>query len=199
MFLPIERTHKHLNRILTSPSDVSLESLHKAYSLILRLRSQLLGVIYEQEHFGATVNKTTLAQNLSGGKVQNNVVTLRIDEPLPALKELTADLHEHWLELIHTAIAKAAQEQPLPYFPKAFVFIEVITPRGTDNARLWDTSNRAVNLILNNLKGIFFEDDNLEHMAFGVAGSWGEKGATILHVLDWNRLQPVLHELSERP
>ena len=62
---------------------------------------------------------------------------------------------------------------PLPYFEKAFVTIRIVTPRGSHNARVWDTSNRAIQIILNNPKGIFFEDDNIEHMAFSVIGSWG--------------------------
>ena len=57
-----------------------------------------------------------------------------------------------------------------------------ITPRGTNNANVWDTSNRAINVIINNLKGIFFRDDNMEHMAFSVVGLWGKEGATILHI-----------------
>jgi len=30
--------------------------------------------------------------------------------------------------------------------------------------------------------GIFFLDDNLEHMAFSVTGRWGEAGKTVLRV-----------------
>ena len=102
----------------------------------------------------------------------------------------------YWLELMHSAIGKAAKGCRLPYFEKAFVWIEVVTPRGTNNARLWDTSNRAINLILNNLKGIFFEDDNLEHMAFGVAGKWGGEGLTIIRVLPFEQLQQVLDVMA---
>lgn len=71
------------------------------------------------------------------------------------------------------AISEAARQDPLPYFEKAFVTIRIVTPRGSHNARVWDTSNRAIQIILNNPKGIFFEDDNIEHMAFSVIGSWG--------------------------
>ena len=45
--------------------------------------------------------------------------------------------------MLHTAIDKAARQAPLPYFDKAMVEIEIVTPRGSDNARLWDTSNRS--------------------------------------------------------
>ena len=77
--------------------------------------------------------------------------------------------------MLHAAIAEADQQEPLPWFDRAMVEIEIITPRGSGNARLWDTSNRAIRVVLNNLKGIFFEDDNMEHMAFSVVGRWGEK------------------------
>lgn len=93
--------------------------------------------------------------------------------------------------MLHAAIAEAAQQKPLPYFNKAMVEIKIITPKGSDNARLWDTSNRAIQVILNNLKGIFFEDDNMEHMAFSVVGRWGEKGATIIRISEFNKLQQI--------
>ena len=67
----------------------------------------------------------------------------------------------------------------------------IITPRGSDNARLWDTSNRAIQVVFNNLKGIFFEDDDMEHMAFSVVGRWGEKGATMIRILDFDKLQQI--------
>ncbi len=151
-------------------------------ALTVRLRSQLLGVIYEQETFGSA-KEEMLAERLCEGGIKDGAVTLIINDPLPSLKELTSAVHEHWLELIHTAIGKASVNQKLPYFEKAFVWIEVMTAKGTNNSRLWDTSSRAVNLIINNLKGIFFEDDNLEHMAFGVVGKWGEDDRTVVRIL----------------
>lgn len=66
------------------------------------------------------------------------------------------------------------------------------TPKGSDNARLWDTSNRAVNLIINNLKGVFFEDDNHEHMAFGVAGRWDEQGVTVVRILPFDGMDQIM-------
>ena len=79
--------------------------------------------------------------------------------------------------MLHAAISDAAAQEPLPYFEKAFVEIEIVTPRGSNNARVWDTSNRAIQVILNNLKGVFFRDDDMEHMAFSVVGRWGEKAS----------------------
>ena len=70
----------------------------------------------------------------------------------------------------------------IPKFQKAMVMIEITTPRGTHNPRVWDTSNRAINLIINNLKGIFFRDDDFEHMAFSVVAKWGEIGRTTIRL-----------------
>ena len=88
--------------------------------------------------------------------------------------------------MIRDAINEAARQKPLPYFEKAMVEITVITPRGTNNANVWDTSNRAINVVINNLKGIFFRDDNIEHMAFSVMGRWGEEGVTILRISEFD-------------
>ena len=93
--------------------------------------------------------------------------------------------------MLHAAIEEAARRKHLPYFNKAMVEIEIVTPRGSNNARLWDTSNRAINVIINNLKGIFFEDDNMEHMAFSIVGRWGEKGVTMIHILDFDKSRQI--------
>lgn len=36
--------------------------------------------------------------------------------------------------------------------------------------------------------GIFFRDDDMEHMAFSVVGRWGEKGVTILRISDYKQI-----------
>lgn len=100
------------------------------------------------------------------------------------MKRLTEAIEEHWKAMIHGAIEQAARQGPLPHFQKAFVELEIVTPRGSNNARLWDTSNRAINVVINNLKGIFFEDDNMEHMAFSVVGRWGEQGVTSIRITE---------------
>lgn len=183
---------KQIERKLDQEGGLSVEALKKAYDLTLRLRSQLIGAIYDQETFGtAGTDGFRWAEQLCKGAAGSECVTLTIYEPLPPLKELTSSLEEHWLRLMQAAISAAAREGRLPYFEKAFVWLEVVTPRGTNNARLWDTSNRAINLVINDLKGVFFKDDNHEHMAFGVAGSWGEKGVTIIRVLPLDRLERI--------
>ena len=159
------------------------------YDLTLRLQSQLLSVVYDMETFGGS--KEQIANAHSSGENKDSAVTLTITEPLPSMKRLTEAVEEHWKAMLHAAIEEAAQQKPLPYFGKAMVEIEIITPRGSDNGRTWDTSNRAIQVIRNNLKGIFFEDDNMEHMAFSVVGRWGEKGATIIRILDFDKSQQI--------
>ena len=90
--------------------------------------------------------------------------------------------------MIHKAIAHES-ETGLPYFEKAFVLIRIRTPRGTNNKRVWDTSNRAINVVINNLKGIFFDDDDFEHMACGIVADWGEIGQTEIRICALEELE----------
>lgn len=189
MNICLKKTMVQIERCLPDNGIANADQLRKMYDLTLRLQSQLLSVIYDIETFGGFTER--IANAHSSGKNKNSVVTLTITEPLPSMKRLTEAVEEHWKAMLHAAIAEAAQQGPLPYFGKAMVEIEIITPRGSDNARLWDTSNRAIQVILNNLKGIFFEDDNMEHMAFSAVGRWGEKGATIIHILDFDESQQI--------
>ena len=192
MYIDLMKTLTQIEKKLDTAESLTVNDLHKAYILTMRMRSQLLGAIHELETFGEKSGVTRLAEQLSCGYADDGIVILTINEPLPPTKELTSAVEDHWLELIHNAIDKAAQENPLSYFSKAFVWIEIITPKYSYNAKLWDTSNRAVNLIINNLKGVFFADDDHEHMAFGVAGRWGGEGATIVRVMSNDRLEQVL-------
>lgn len=189
MNINLKKTIAQIERCLPDNGIAHVDQLRKMYDLTLRLQSQLLSVIYDIETFGESTEQ--IANAHSSGKNKNSAVTLAITEPLPSMKRLPEAVEEHWKAMIHAAIGEAAQQRPLPYFDKAMVEIEIITPRGSDNAQLWDTSNRAIQIILNNLKGIFFEDDNMEHMAFSVVGGWGEKGATIIRILDFDKSQQI--------
>lgn len=177
MDINIEKTIEQIKKHLTGDAD-----LRKAYELTQRLQSQLLALIYDAEVFSTPAGQEQLANSKSFGHCENRTVALVLDEPLPSVKRLTEAVEEHWKAMLHAAISKAAQQEPLPYFEKAMVEIEIITPRGTNNTKVWDTSNRALQLILNNLKGIFFRDDDMEHMAFSVVGKWGEKGVTVIRI-----------------
>ena len=189
MNICLKKTIAQIERCLPDSGKVNTAQLRKMYDLTLRLQSQLLSVIYDIETFGGITERISNAH--SGGKNKNSVVTLTIAEPLPSMKRLSEAVEEHWKAMLHASIAEAAQQKPIPYFDKAMVEIEIITPRGSNNAKLWDTSNRALQVVLNNLKGIFFEDDNMEHMAFSVVGRWGEKGATIIRILDYDKLRQI--------
>lgn len=173
-----------LNRIekLLCQDNPDVESLRKAYALTLRLRSQLLSVIYDYEQYGMA-EKPTLEAAAPATSQNKRIVTLTINEPLPGLKELTAAVEDHWISMIHKAISEESRTG-IPKFNKAFVMIEITTPRGSNNPKVWDTSNRAINVIINNLKGIFFRDDDFEHMACGIVADWGENGRTAIRICE---------------
>ena len=173
MNICLKKTIVQIDHCLPDDGRVNTAQLRKMYNLALRLQSQLLSVIYDMETFSG--NTERISNTHSGGENKNAVVTLTIAEPLPSMKRLTESVEEHWKTMLHAAIAEAAQQKSLPYFNRAMVEIEIITTRGSDNAQLWDTSNRAIQVIFNNLKGIFFEDDNMEHMAFSVVGERSEE------------------------
>ena len=159
-----------------------IEGLRKAYEWTLRLRSQLLSVIYDYEQYGMAEKSTS--EIVTPTTLQSKrFVTLTINEPLPGLKELTAAVEDHWISMIHQAIFEESKTG-IPKFEKAFVMIEITTPRGSNNSKVWDTSNRAINVVINNLKGIFFRDDDFEHMACGIVAGWGEIGQTIIRICE---------------
>lgn len=191
MHTDLKKTLTAISSCLPTVGESSLKQLHQMYNLTLRLMSQELAIIYDKETFDRQTGQRPLAAKQSSGINADTVVTLTIQEPLPSMKKLTEAVEEHWKAMLHAAIAEAARQAPLSYFEKAFVEIEIITTKGCNNAKVWDTSNRAINVIINNLKGIFFEDDNMEHMAFSVVGRWGEKGATIIRILDFDESRQI--------
>lgn len=194
----IDKTLEQLARCLDADGCPDAPRLHKMYDLTLRLQSQLLGVIYDTETFLPDAATPHLSQQHAHAENTSTVVTLIIDEPLPSMKRLTEEVEEHWKAMLHTAIDEAERQGTLPYFDKALVAIEITTPRGTNNANVWDTSNRAINVIINNLKGIFFLDDNLEHMAFSVTGRWGEAGKTVLRVSECGSERTGKNKLQDK-
>jgi len=189
MNIDLKKTLTQIEGSLTGDGPPNIKQLRKVYDLSLRLQSQILAVIRDRESFSPLPERERLAAAHSTGCHANNVLTLTLREPLPAMKKLTEAIEEHWKDMIHNAIRQAAQQGPLPYFEKAFVEIEIVTPKGSSNVRVWDTSNRAINVVINNLKGIFFYDDDMEHMAFSVVGRWGEEGVTLIRVSDFDRYQ----------
>lgn len=202
MYIDLNKTLAALGRCLPAVGEPTQKQLYRMYDLTLRLMSQELAVIYDGDAFGnpAGQEQQALAERQSGGETSDGIVTLTIREPLPAIKKLTEAVEEHWKAMLHAAISEAAWQGPLPHFEKALVEIEIATPKRSDNARVWDTSNRAIQIILNNLKGIFFRDDDMEHMAFSVVGRWGEiPGETVIRIMDFARWAQIKAGLLGAP
>ena len=184
--------HKTLERIeenLPRDRKITFEMLEKAYQQTLWLRSHILGVMYDMMEFGSAT-KRSIGEVSASLTDSGRVVCLMIPEPLPGLKELTGTLEEHWVQMIHEAIARQAKIG-IPHFEKAHVHIRITAPRGTNNSKVWDTSNRAINVIINNLKGIFFDDDDFEHMSCSIEASWGKMGMTEIRICDHRDLREI--------
>ena len=187
MFIDLHKTLDRIRENLPADRRVTFEMLEKTYQQTLWLRSHILGVMYDMIDFGSAtkrvIGKVSVSQTDS-----ESVVCLVIPEPLPGLKELTGTVEEHWTRMIHEAIAQQAKNG-IPHFKKAHVHIRITAPRGTNNAKVWDTSNRAINVVINNLKGIFFDDDDFEHMSCSIEASWGKIGMTEVRICDHEDLK----------
>ncbi len=192
MYIDLMKTLRKIERLLPENQVQDTAQLEKAYALTLRLRSQLIAVRYDMEQFGTAAITPVDEPVERSPQTGKRMVVLTIPEPLPARKELTSNVEEHWIQMIHDAIAQESKSG-LPYFEKAFVLIRIQTPRGTNNKRVWDTSNRAINVVINNLKGIFFDDDDFEHMACGIVADWGEIGQTEIRICALEELEK--HEI----
>ena len=192
MYIDLMKTLRKIEKLLPENDVQDAAQLEKAYALTLRLRSQLIAVRHDMEQFGTTAVTPEKEPVPSPPWNEKKMVVLTIPEPLPARKELTSNVEEHWIQMIHDAIALESKTG-LPYFEKAFVLIRIWTPRGTNNKRVWDTSNRAINVVINNLKGIFFDDDDFEHMACGIVADWGEIGYTEIRICALEELEK--HEI----
>ena len=192
MYIDLMKTLRKIEKLLSENEVQDAAQLEKAYALTLRLRSQLIAVRYDVEQFGTAAVTPEKEPVPSPPWNEKKMVVLTIPEPLPARKELTSNVEEHWIQMIHEAIAQESLTG-LPYFEKAFVLIRIQTPRGTNNKQVWDTSNRAINVVINNLKGIFFDDDDFQHMACGIVADWGEIGQTEVRICALDELEK--HEI----
>ena len=201
MYLDLRKTLKKIENMITEANGVDENKLTRAYEETLRLRSQLIGILGDFEEFAPMrQSENNSVPSPQTETVNKRIVAIRINEPLPALKEMTEAVELHWVKLIHKAIAEESNTG-IPKFKKAFVLIEITTPRGTKNTKVWDTSNRAINVIINNLKGIFFDDDNFEHMACGIVADWGGNGETVIRVCELDDLLgcAVFSAKTEKP
>ena len=188
MYIDLMKTLRKIEKLLLEDEVQDAAQLEKAYALTLRLRSQLIAVRYDMEQFGMAAVTPVDEPVKQLPQTEKKMVVLTIPEPLPARKELTSNVEEHWTRMIHDAIARESKTG-LPYFEKALVLIRIWTPRGTNNKQVWDTSNRAINVVINNLKGIFFDDDDFEHMVCGIVADWGEIGQTEIRICALEELE----------
>ena len=186
MYTNLQKTLQAIKEDLPADKPISFEMLEKAYEQTLWLRSHILGVMYDMMDFGPAPQRS-ITVPLSQTDMKG-YVSLVIPEPLPGLKELTGKVEEHWIQTIHEAIVQKAKTG-IPYFEKAHVHIRITAPRGTYNSKVWDTSNRAINVIINNLKGIFFDDDDFEHMSCSIEACWGKIGMTEIRIFDHRDLK----------
>ena len=189
MFIDLHKTLDRIRENLPADRRVTFEMLEKTYQQTLWLRSHILGVLYDMIDFGSATKRTIGEVSVSQTD-SDKMVCLVIPEPLPGLKELTGTVEEHWTRMIHDAIAKQAKIG-IPRFEKAHVHVRITAPRGTNNRKVWDTSNRAINVVINNLKGIFFDDDDFEHMSCSIEASWGKTGMTEIRICDHKELERV--------
>jgi hypothetical protein len=161
--------------------------LQASYDLATKIKYEIVGLGEEVSSFAPEQDKKNNLFCKVDGYIDGGIVRLEIGKELPHAKaELSAAGHEYWLKLIHTAIAELAEKFTIPKLEKAFVGIFTAMPKGYNNTKIWDVSNRAINLILNNLKGIFFSDDDIEHMAFSIVGSWSAEPKAIIFIGDFN-------------
>jgi len=117
------------------------------------------------------------------GYLEGGIVILEIFEGLPHMKTKSAEF-DHWQTLIHGAIDVLAGKSTIPYFKRAHIGLYTQLPTSS-NHKVWDISNRAVNVTINNLKGIFFPDDDAEHLSITAIGKFSENPKTIICIGDF--------------
>lgn len=59
-----------------------------------------------------------IAAQKSGGALWGRTVILGFQEPLPSQKELTAAVEEHWVDMLHAAFQKVAEQGRFPIFKR---------------------------------------------------------------------------------
>ena len=101
LYINLRKTLNQIENALPPEGVQDLSKLQKAYEVTLRLRSQIIGVIYDMKQYNGLIANDAPKQEIKSNKL---VVTLIIPEPLPGLKELTNAVEEHWVTMIHDAI-----------------------------------------------------------------------------------------------
>lgn len=89
----------------------------------------MCGTINDLENFGRCRKEHPKVSAITCSNITDKrVVTMKINELLPALKELTEAVGLHWGKLIHTALAEESKTG-IPRFNKAFVLNEITIPK----------------------------------------------------------------------
>jgi len=175
-----------LKNIRTLEKKLAEYDLRVSYDLASKIKYEIIGLGEEIAPFAPEFVPDGGLFCKVAGYMDDGIACLEIGEELPHTKvELSVAGHEYWLKLIHTAIGKLAEKSAVPCFGKAFVGIYTAMPRGYNNTKVWDASNRMINLVLNNLKGMFCPDDDIEHMAFAVVGGWSNEPKTVIFIGDF--------------
>ena len=105
MYIDLMKTLRKIEKLLQEDEVQNAAQLEKAYALTLRLRSQLIAVRYDVEQFGTAAVTPVDEPVKQLPQTEKKMIALTIPEPLPARKELTSNVEEHWIQMIHDAIA----------------------------------------------------------------------------------------------
>jgi len=95
MSIHLKKTLAQIEGGLTDDRPPDTKQLRRLYDLSLRLQSQILAVIRNWESFSPIHEQEHLAVAHSTGYHSNDVLTLILWEPLPAMKKLTEAIEEH--------------------------------------------------------------------------------------------------------
>jgi len=101
---------------------------------------------------------------------------------------------EEQFEFVKKLHEKIDKPEEVEMFDRAIVSIIICLPYGCPKNKVWDVDNRAINLILNNLKGIFFEDDDYFHLSLFVCGKKSLKADTVILIDSLSNYAEVMKE-----
>ena len=92
MHIDLRKTLRMIEKQLLENALTEPDQLEKAYKLTLRLRSQLIAVLYDMEQFGIAAITSAKEPIVPISQTEKKMVVLTIPEPLPARKELTSNV-----------------------------------------------------------------------------------------------------------
>ena len=83
MYINLKKTLSQIEKALPQEGVQDLSKLQKAYEVTLRLRSQIIGVIYDMKQYSGPADNNSPKQEIGCNNKQ--VITLIIPEPLPGI------------------------------------------------------------------------------------------------------------------